>query len=58
MQVVEDSNEGLKREFTITVAAADIEATLDSRLKELSRTIKMPGFRPGKVPMPLLKKQY
>ncbi|MCH9053606.1 MAG: trigger factor [Proteobacteria bacterium] len=58
MQVVEDSNEGLKREFTITVAAADIEATLNSRLKELSRTIKMPGFRPGKVPMPLLKKQY
>lgn len=58
MQVVEDSNEGLKREFTITVAAADIEATLNSRLEELSRTIKMPGFRPGKVPMPLLKKQY
>ena len=58
MQVVEDSNEGLKREYTITVAAADIEATLNSRLEELSRTIKMPGFRPGKVPMPLLKKQY
>ena len=58
MQVVEDSNEGLKREFTITVASADIEATLNSRLEELSRNIKMPGFRPGKVPMTLLKKQY
>jgi trigger factor len=58
MQVVEDSSEGLKREFTITVASADIEATLNTRLEELSRNIKMPGFRPGKVPMPLLKKQY
>jgi trigger factor len=58
MQVVETASEGLKREFTIRIPAHDIESKLTNRLQELSTKIQKPGFRPGKVPMPLLKKQY
>src|SRR5215467_1638285 len=58
MQVTELSAEGLKRQFKIVVPAGDLSAKVDERLAELSRTAQMPGFRPGKVPVGLLKKQY
>ena len=58
MQVKELSAEGLKREFQVVVAATEIEQRVDKRLDELKKTIRMPGFRPGKVPVTLLKKQY
>lgn len=58
MQVKELTADGLKREYQVVVEAADIEQRMARRLSELSRTIKMPGFRPGKVPVTLLKKQY
>ncbi len=58
MQVTELSAEGLKREYQVVVEAAEIEQRVDKRLGELKDTIKVPGFRPGKVPVTLLKKQY
>ena len=58
MQVTETAAEGLKREFKVTVAASEIESRVQSRLARLARTVKLPGFRPGKAPVPLLKKQY
>lgn len=58
MQVTELSTEGLKRQFKIVLPAGDLSAKVDERLAELSRTAQMPGFRPGKVPVGLLKKQY
>ena len=58
MQVTEVSAEGLKRELKVVVPAMEIEGKVDARLRELSQTIRMPGFRPGKVPVALLKKQY
>ncbi|WIM14018.1 trigger factor [Enhydrobacter sp.] len=58
MQVTELSAEGLKRQFKIVVPAGDLSAKVDERLVELSRTAQMPGFRRGKVPVGLLKKQY
>lgn len=58
MQVTELSAEGLKRQFKIVVPAGDLSTKVDERLAELARTAQMPGFRPGKVPMGLLKKQY
>jgi len=58
MQVTELSTEGLKRQFKIVVPAGDLSAKVDERLVELARTASMPGFRPGKVPVGLLKKQY
>jgi len=58
MQVTELSAEGLKRQFKIVVPAADLAGKIDERLGEMARTAQLPGFRPGKVPMSLLKKQY
>jgi trigger factor len=58
MQVTELSAEGLKREFKVVVQAAEIEDQVSHRLEELKGKIRMPGFRPGKVPVALLRKQY
>ncbi|TAD87744.1 MAG: trigger factor [Alphaproteobacteria bacterium] len=58
MQVTETLAEGLKREFTILVPAADIAAQVDERLTALGTTVKVPGFRPGKVPMTMLRQRY
>ena len=58
MQVTETLSDGLKREFKVVISANDIKAKVDDRLSELGKTIRMPGFRPGKVPMPVLKKRY
>jgi len=58
MQVTELSQTGLKREFKVVVSAADIAAKVANRLSELGREAKLPGFRPGKVPLPVLKRHY
>lgn len=58
MQVTELAAEGLKRQFKIVVPASDLSAKVDERLAEMARTAQVPGFRPGKVPVGLLKKQY
>ena len=58
MQVQEISTEGLKKEFSVTISAKDIDEKVEHRLVEVGKTIKMPGFRPGKVPLSLLKKRY
>lgn len=58
MQVTETKNEGLSREYTLAITAGDFDATVTSRLEELSKTIDMPGFRKGKVPVSLLRKKY
>lgn len=58
MQVTETSAEGLKRAFKVVFPAADIEARADAKLDELGKTLRLPGFRPGKVPKPLVKQRY
>jgi trigger factor len=58
MQVTETQNEGLKRGYSITITAAEIEAKVSEKLTEAAPDIEMKGFRKGKVPMALLKKQY
>ena len=58
MQVTEISNDGLKREFRVTIQSRDIQSKVDLRLEELGRTVKLPGFRPGKVPMPVLRQRF
>ena len=58
MNVTETSAEGLKRQFKITVPAAEVEDKITRRLDEIGRAVRIPGFRPGKVPMPLLRKRY
>ena len=58
MQVTETLNDGLKRGYTITVPAADLEAKVNEKLVEAQPEVEMKGFRKGKVPMALLKKQF
>ena len=58
MNVTETSAEGLKREFKITIPASEVEEQITKRLDELGRMVRIPGFRPGKVPLPLLRKRY
>jgi trigger factor len=57
-QVQEVSKDGLKREFTITEPKATIESALGSKLAEIAKTVKMPGFRPGKVPLSVVQQRY
>ena len=58
MQTVETLNEGLKRAYTLTISAKDIESRVDAELKRVAPTMRMPGFRPGKVPANLVRKMH
>ncbi len=58
MNVTELKSEGLKQEFKVSVPAADFEAKIDEKIKQISKTAKLPGFRAGKVPFTMLKKKY
>jgi trigger factor len=48
----------LERRVDLSVAIADLEQNVDSRLKKLGKNVKMPGFRPGKVPFSIIRQQY
>ena len=58
MQTVETVNEGLKRAYTLTITAKDIDAKVDAEVRRVAPQIKMPGFRPGKVPTNLVRKMH
>jgi len=58
MQITETSADGLKREFKVIISAKDIDEKVNRKLEEIGRTTRMPGFRPGKVPMPIVKQRY
>ena len=58
MQIAETLNQGLRREYSLVIPAAALAARIDARLAEVSKTIKMPGFRPGKVPPNLVRKMH
>ena len=58
MQTVETLNEGLKRAYTLTIAAKDILARVDAEIRQVAPQIRMPGFRPGKVPANLIRKMH
>jgi trigger factor len=58
MQIVETSNEGLKRAYAVTIPAADIAARVEGEIKKIAPQVRMPGFRPGKVPANLVKKMH
>ncbi|MEE4120553.1 MAG: trigger factor [Paracoccaceae bacterium] len=58
MQVTETVNEGLKRAYHITIPAAELDDKVDAKLREAQPEVEMKGFRKGKVPLALLKKQF
>ncbi|WP_296721935.1 trigger factor [Erythrobacter sp.] len=58
MQTKQTVNEGLKRAYLITIPAADLTAKIDAEIKKVAPQVRMPGFRPGKVPANLVKKMH
>ena len=58
MQIVETTNEGLKRGYTVTIPAKTIAARIDNEVKRIAPQVRMPGFRPGKVPANLVMKMH
>jgi trigger factor len=58
MLVTETLSEGLKRGFTVTVPEPELAQKREKRLAELGRTMQLPGFRPGKVPLSMVKKRF
>jgi trigger factor len=58
MQTVETLNEGLKRAYTLTITAKEIDAKVEAEVKKVAPQIRMPGFRPGKVPANLVRKMH
>ena len=58
MQVSVETTQGLERRLTITVPAESIDSQVKSRLQQLAKTQRINGFRPGKVPVSVIKKRY
>jgi trigger factor len=58
MQANEQTLGSLERRIDMAVAVAEIDKDVEARLKNLARTVKMSGFRPGKVPLKLVAQQY
>ena len=58
MQVSVDTGEGLERRMKIDLPFEQIAAEVEKRLQKLGRSARMPGFRPGKVPMKVLRQRY
>ncbi|MBJ7483914.1 trigger factor [Brevundimonas sp.] len=58
MQVVEKTTEGLSRVIGVTIPAAELNAKLDAKVKEVAPQMKLKGFRPGKVPVTYVKKTF
>ncbi|EXJ13685.1 trigger factor [Imhoffiella purpurea] len=58
MQVSVEAGEGLERRMKIDLPFEQIQTEVEKRLQQLARTARLPGFRPGKVPMKVLRKRY
>ena len=58
MQVTETLSDGLKRSYAVTVPAAEIEGKTKTKLDEIGRSLRLPGFRPGRVPANLVRQRY
>jgi trigger factor len=58
MKTVETENEGLKRAYKLIIPAKDIDARVEGEVKRIAPTVRMPGFRPGKVPPNLIRKMH
>jgi trigger factor len=58
MQVTVETGEGLARQVTVELPPEDIEQQIDQRLRDVARNARLPGFRPGKVPMRVLRQRF
>lgn len=58
MQVSIETTQGLQRKMTISVPSAEIEKDIQKKIQHLAKTQRMPGFRPGKIPVSVIRKKY
>ena len=58
MKVTELKSEGLSKSYKIVIPSAEINKAIDARLLEVASTDKIDGFRPGKIPMPIVKSRF
>jgi trigger factor len=58
MQVTETLSDGLRRSYAVRLSASEIESQASARLADIGKTLRLPGFRPGKVPPNMIKKRY
>ena len=58
MQITETKSKGLSREYKVSLSAEEIAEKVDHKLAEIQRTAQLPGFRPGKVPVSVLKQRF
>ena len=58
MQVSIETTSGLERRLTVGVPAAQVDSEVDSRLQKAAQNVRLPGFRPGKVPMKVMRQRY
>jgi trigger factor len=58
MEAITAQANELERRVDLAIAIADVEKEMDQRLKRMGRNVKLPGFRPGKVPFSIVKQQY
>ena len=58
MEIKEVKSEGLSREYNVTIKAADFDVAVENKLKSISKSVAMAGFRAGKVPFAMVKKKY
>ena len=58
MEVIEKKSDGLSREYGVVLAAAEVEEKMHFKLQQIAETVRLPGFRPGKVPPKILRQRY
>ena len=58
MKIEEKKTKGLDIEWLLTIPSSNVEQHLEEKFKEISKNVKIPGFRPGKVPLEVIKKRY
>ena len=58
MDIKETTNKGLKRAYTVTIPASEIDSRVSGEVKKIAPQVRMPGFRPGKVPANLIRKMH
>jgi trigger factor len=58
MRVSVETTSGLERKLTVGVPADEVDTAVDKKLAEASKNVRLPGFRPGKVPMSVMKQRF
>src|ERR1700760_4210943 len=58
MQITQTASEDLRRQYTVTVPASELDGRVMQRLEEMKGRVNLKGFRPGKAPVSFLKKQF